>query len=128
MQATAGGSGSCTPGHRQILRPVHNAAASWLAVTDATEAVRNGAALLALVPSVFGPGQCSSTLIGRRLTAITGPGRHAAVKALRATGPALLVRSWSFGVRRDQLSQDAGIYRKVVYRKKPGLAALDLTG
>ncbi|MGW1158968.1 hypothetical protein ACWD48_12210 [Streptomyces sp. NPDC002519] len=92
VQAAAGWQRILPAGHRQILRQARNAAASWLTVSDATEAVRTGTALLALMPSVFGPGHPSGAFVERRLTAITGSDRHEAAKALRATGPALLVR------------------------------------
>lgn len=78
--------------HRQIRRQARNGTASWLAVTNAPDAVRTGTSLLALLQSVHGPDHPSTPFVERRLNAITGPDREAAGHALRASGPALLIK------------------------------------
>ncbi|KOV48724.1 hypothetical protein [Streptomyces sp. H036] len=79
-------------GHRHIRRQAHNGAASWLTVTNAAEAVRTGTALLALLQSVYGKDHPSTPFVERRLNAITGADQEAAGMALRASGPALMIK------------------------------------
>ncbi|MEU8588688.1 hypothetical protein AB0C59_17065 [Streptomyces sp. NPDC048664] len=78
--------------HHQIRRQARNGAASWLTVTDAHDAVRTGTALLTLLQSVYGKNHPSTPFVKRRLNAITGGDQEAARNALRATGPALLIK------------------------------------
>lgn len=92
VQTAAGWQRLLPAGHRQTRLQARNAAACWLTVTDAPEAVRTGAALLPLMQSVYGPGHPSIPFVERRLTAITGSDTHAAAQALRASGPALSIR------------------------------------
>jgi hypothetical protein len=92
VQTAAGWQQLLPAGHRQISRQARSAAASWLTVTDATEAVRTGTALLALLQSLYGPEHPATRFAHRRLAAITGPDPGAAARALHASGPALLVR------------------------------------
>lgn len=80
------------PRHRQIRRQARNGAASWLTITNASDAVRTGTALLALLQSVYGKDHPSTPFVERRLDAITGADRKAAESALRASGPALMIR------------------------------------
>ncbi|MDX3204725.1 hypothetical protein [Streptomyces scabiei] len=78
--------------HHQIRRQAHNGAASWLTVTNAPDAVRTGTALLALLQSVYGKDHPSTLFVERRLNAITGTDKETARNALRASGPALLIK------------------------------------
>ncbi|MET7296378.1 hypothetical protein ABZS79_30435 [Streptomyces griseoloalbus] len=78
--------------HRQIRRQARNGAASWLTVTNAPDAVRTGTSLLALLQSIYGAEHPSTPFVERRLNAITGGDQEAARNALRASGPALLIR------------------------------------
>lgn len=78
--------------HSQIRRQARNAAASWLTVTNAPDAVRTGTSLLALLQSVDGQEHPSTSTVERRLNAITGVDREAARNALRASGAGLLVK------------------------------------
>ncbi|MFI6113329.1 hypothetical protein [Kitasatospora sp. NPDC051164] len=78
--------------HRQIRQQARNGAASWLTVTNAPEAVRTGTVLLALLQSVYGKDHPSTPFVERRLNAITGTDQEAARNALRASGPALLIK------------------------------------
>ncbi|MFD8731462.1 hypothetical protein [Streptomyces sp. NPDC059611] len=78
--------------HRQIRRQTRNSAASWLTVTDAGDALRTGASLLALLQSVYGREHASTPFVERRLNAIASSDRAVSADALRASGPALLVR------------------------------------
>ncbi|KOT46783.1 hypothetical protein ADK41_00935 [Streptomyces caelestis] len=80
------------PKHRQIRRQARNGAASWLTITHAPDAVRTGTALLALLQSVYGKDHPSTPFVERRLNAITGSDREAAERALRASGPALMIK------------------------------------
>ncbi|MFJ9967274.1 hypothetical protein [Streptomyces avermitilis] len=78
--------------HGQIRRQARNAAASWLTVTNAPDAARTGTSLLALLQSLYGKDHPSTPFVERRLNAITGPDQEAARNALRASGPALLIK------------------------------------
>ncbi|MBK3627534.1 hypothetical protein JHN59_22350 [Streptomyces sp. MBT49] len=78
--------------HRQIRRQARNGAATWLTVTNAPDAVRTGTSLLALLQSVYGKEHPSTPFVERRLNAITGADWEAARNALRASGPALLIK------------------------------------
>ncbi|MCL3999227.1 hypothetical protein M4438_38070, partial [Streptomyces lavenduligriseus] len=80
------------PKHRHIRRQARNGAASWLTITNAPDAVRTGTALLALLQSVYGKDHPSTPFVERRLDAITGADRKAAESALRASGPALMIK------------------------------------
>ncbi|MGY4963659.1 hypothetical protein [Streptomyces sp. 900105245] len=77
--------------HPHIRRQARNAAASWLTITDAPDAVRTGTTLLELLQSVYGKDHPSTPFVERRLNAITGADQEAAAKALRAYGPALMI-------------------------------------
>ncbi|MFH9818290.1 hypothetical protein [Streptomyces sp. NPDC017230] len=79
-------------GHSQVRRQARNAAASWLTVTNAHDAVRTGTSLLALLQSVYGKDHPSTPFVERRLNAITGADQEAARNALRASGAALLIK------------------------------------
>lgn len=78
--------------HRQIRLQARNGAASWLTITNAPDAVRTGTSLLALLQSVYGKDHPSTPFVERRLSAITSVDEEAARNALRASGPALLVK------------------------------------
>ncbi|MFI6688403.1 hypothetical protein [Streptomyces sp. NPDC050485] len=90
-QAAAGWQHLLTGEHRQVRRQACNTAAFWLTVSDSVQAVRTGTALRTLLRSVFGPDHPSTFFVERRLTAIAGRDREAAMQALRPSGPALLV-------------------------------------
>ncbi|MFJ5851108.1 hypothetical protein [Streptomyces sp. NPDC092903] len=93
VRAAAGWQRLLPAGHRQIRRQARNGAASWLTVTDLPEAIRTGTTLLALLQSVYGAEHPSTPFVERRLAAITGPDPTAAARALRASGPALLLQA-----------------------------------
>ncbi|MFE3166674.1 hypothetical protein [Streptomyces sp. NPDC059224] len=78
--------------HHHIRRQARNGAASWLTVANASDAVRTGRALLALLQSVFGKDHSSTPFVERRLDAITGVDGEVARMALRASGPALMIK------------------------------------
>ncbi|MEU5137102.1 hypothetical protein [Streptomyces californicus] len=78
--------------HRQVHRQTHNGTASWLTVTDAGDALRTGVPLLALLQSVYGREHPSTPFVERRLNPIAGSDRAVSQNALRASGPALLVK------------------------------------
>ncbi|MEU6349961.1 hypothetical protein ABZ896_11605 [Streptomyces sp. NPDC047072] len=91
LQAAAGFHRLLGAGHRHVERQIRNAAAHWLTVSDLADAVRTGTAFLALLQSLDRP-HPAAVFVERRLAAITGPDPRAAELALRAHGPALLIR------------------------------------
>ncbi|WP_435057663.1 hypothetical protein [Streptomyces sp. bgisy060] len=93
VHTAAGWQGVLGAEHRHVRRQAHNGAASWLTVTNAPDAVRTGTALLALLQSVYGKHHPSTPFVERRLKAITGADQEAAGAALRASGPALMIRA-----------------------------------
>ncbi|MEU7072885.1 hypothetical protein AB0B30_27520 [Streptomyces narbonensis] len=78
--------------HPHIRRQARNGAASWLTITDAPDAVRTGTSLLELLQSLYGKDHPSTPFVERRLNAITGADQEAAKRALRASGPALMIK------------------------------------
>lgn len=80
------------PTHHHIRRQAHSGAASWLTVTNASDAVRTGAALLDLLQSIYGKNHPSTPFVEHRLNAINSTDQETARNALRASGPALILK------------------------------------